>query len=56
MVFIKPKLTFLLLWRDTITKATYKRKHVIESLLKASEAESRTSMAAGRQEWPWSSS
>ena len=44
--------TVLLLRRDTMTKATYKRKHLI-SLLTVSESESLTvmvgSMTAGRQ-------
>jgi hypothetical protein len=43
-----------------VTKAIYKRKHLIGDLFTVSERESMTimagSMAAGRQAWCWSSS
>lgn len=52
--------TFLLMGRDTVTKATYKRKHLIGDLLTASEGEPMIimvgSIATGRQAWLWSHS
>lgn len=47
--------TFLLMGRDTVTKATYKGKHLMGGLLTASEGEPMI-ITVGRQAWLWSKS
>ena len=52
--------TFLCLWRDDMTKATYKRKSLLELAFTLRGLQSMIimegNMAAGRQTWWWSSS
>lgn len=52
--------TFLLLWRYTMSKPTFKRKHLIWGLLVVSEGESMIitagNMTTGKPAWCWSSS